>query len=199
MKNKFLLMTIAIMLSAMYSVAQVKGTITDKRDGKVYKTVKIGTQTWMAKNLNYSSGNSWCYEDSSSNCTKYGRLYDWETAKKVCPSGWHLPTDTEWTTLTANLGGEDAAGKKMKSTNGWNDYEGQNGNGINSGAFAGLPGGSRYGIGIFSNIGSIGEWWSSSEYDDLNAWYRGLYNSSDKLGIFNYYKVVGLSVRCIRN
>ena len=111
--------------------------LTDKRDGKTYKTVKIGTQEWMAENLAYkpSSGNYWAYDDDNSNVAKYGYLYDWETAKKVCPSGWHLPSDEEWTTLTDYLGGEDVAGTKMKSTSGWKE----DGNGTNESGFSALP------------------------------------------------------------
>ncbi|HIA36920.1 MAG TPA: hypothetical protein EYN89_09405, partial [Flavobacteriales bacterium] len=134
------------------------GQITDKRDGKTYKTVIIGTQEWMAENLAFkpSSGNYWAYDDNNSNVAKYGYLYDWETAQNVCPSGWHLPTDEEWTTLTDYLGGEEVAGTKMKSTSGWKD----NGIGTNESGFSGLPGGYRYDDGYYSSIGWSGLWWS---------------------------------------
>jgi uncharacterized protein (TIGR02145 family) len=83
------------------------GQLTDKRDGKTYKTVKIGNQVWMAENLAFkpSSGNYWAYDDDNSNVAKYGYLYDWETALDVCPAGWHLPSDKEWPVLTDYLGG----------------------------------------------------------------------------------------------
>jgi uncharacterized protein (TIGR02145 family) len=99
-------------------------TFTDPRDGQTYNIVQIGNQTWFAENLNYATGNSWCYDNNDSNCNIYGRLYDWQTALTACPSGWHLPSDAEWTVLTDYLGGDTVAGLKMKNTTGWNDYNG---------------------------------------------------------------------------
>jgi len=94
-------------------------------NGKAYKTVKIGDQEWMAENLAFrpSSGKYWSYNKSKSNVTKYGYLYDWETSQNVCPAGWHLPSDEEWTVLTDFLGGNEKAGIKMKSTSGWDKYK----------------------------------------------------------------------------
>lgn len=332
MKNKYLFMTIAILLFAVHTTAQVKGTFTDKRDGKVYKTVKIGTQTWMAQNLAYKvpietptakpkkvcnytalfeskkkfsysdekwsykyklfcnneydgyttvdvarrydseyeiaifgyknngeldvlncdwqigSGNiyynnnktpfakassveeagariiersyqnkeknaqpvaapatgCWAYNDDINNVAKYGYLYTYETAKNVCPAGWHLPSDAEWTTLTDYLGGEDAAGTKMKSTIGWKN----NKNGTNTSGFSGLPGGGNAYY-KFDKIGSIGYWWSSTRQNDYCSWGRCL-------GWLNDYSInrqgytvrvtnissgtlSALSVRCIKD
>ena len=171
------------------------GSFIDSRDKKTYKTVKIGEQIWLAENLNFSSGNSWCYDDNSSNCNKYGRLYDWETAKQVCPSGWHLPSGSEWTKLTDYLGGADGAGEKMKSTSGWKN----NGNGTNSSGFAGLPSGYRYSGGSFDNIGSFGYWWSSAEGSTTRAWYRGLYYFYGKVYRNDANEQNGLSVRCVKD
>ncbi len=168
--------------------------VTDKRDGKTYKTVKIGNQVWMADNLAYmpSIGNYWAYDDDNSNVAKYGYLYDWETAKNVCPSGWHLPSDEEWTTLTDYLGKD--AGTKMKSTSGWKG----NGNGTNESGFSGLPGGVRYSYGD-GNIGYYGFWWSSSQSNASIAWDRFL--SYDSSNVFRYgnSKEGGFSVRCLRD
>ena len=91
-------------------------TITDSRDGQIYPTVQIGSQCWLQKNMNYSTGSSRCYDNYASNCNTYGRLYDWQTVLGACPSGWHLPSDAQWTTLTTFLGGTGVAGGKMKST-----------------------------------------------------------------------------------
>lgn len=173
------------------------GQITDKRDGKSYKTIKIGSQVWMAENLAYKpgSGNYWAYGVDSSNVAKYGYLYEWETAKNVCPFGWHLPSEAEWTTLTDYLGGEDVAGTKMKSTSGWKE----DGNGTNESGFNGLPGGFRGSSGSYSLSLSLGSWWSSSQSDSNNAWARYLYYAFSFVSRHYYYKAGGLSVRCIKD
>jgi uncharacterized protein (TIGR02145 family) len=104
MKTKSLLITFAILIIALNSLAQLSGTITDSRDNKVYKTIKIGTQTWMAENLAYqASDGGWMYKDQSN--LAYGYLYTWETAKNSCPLGWHLPSKAEWEILATYLGG----------------------------------------------------------------------------------------------
>jgi len=119
-----------ITLLALFSIAVfAQDTFTDPRDGKKYKTAKIGKQTWMAQNLDYHGEDGFlglCYGDEPEekirkpeNCTKYGRLYDWNEAKKACPKGWHLPSDKEWQTLVDFAGGEKIAGKKLKAKSGW--------------------------------------------------------------------------------
>jgi TolB-like protein len=89
------------------------GTFTDSRDKKTYKTVVIGGNRYMVENLNYKKGKSWCYGNNNSNCDKYGRLYDWKTAKTVCPAGFHLPSRQEWNNLVTAVGGKEVAGKKL--------------------------------------------------------------------------------------
>jgi uncharacterized protein (TIGR02145 family) len=148
------------------------GEFVDIRDGKKYKTIKIGVQTWMAENLNYDAFGNKCYENDPANGEKYGRLYDWETAKKVCPPGWHLPSDVEWDMLIEILGNKKTAGKHLKAKSGWNDYRGESGNGTDTYGFTALPGG--YGIPNvgFKDIGNYGYWWSASESDASYAYYR---------------------------
>ena len=173
-------------------------TITDGRDEKVYKTVQIGSQVWMAENLNYVTGNNWCYDDNPSNCNIYGRLYDWQTANNACPSGWHLPSDAEWINLTDFLGGAIIAGGKLK-TMGTQYWESPNTDATNSSCFSGIPGGTRLFNGSFGNLGKRSEWWSSTEFGS-NAWARYLgYNFGD-IGAANYGdKADGRSVRCVKN
>jgi len=183
---------------------QQKEIFTDNRDGKKYKTVKIGTQTWMAENLNYYAIGSMCYNNISSNCDKYGRLYDWNTAMKACPRGWHLPSNDDWRKLLIFVDGERYAGKKLKSKNGWNGCSG--GNGSDSYGFSALPGGAAWqdssGI-VFGTIGSSSEWWSSSsEYwaaGLLIAYAPSLTCNSDSLTLEYRYEKCLQSIRCIKD
>jgi uncharacterized protein (TIGR02145 family) len=175
----------------------VEGTFTDSRDGKVYKTVTIGTQTWMAENLSYkpSSGNYWAYNNMESVAKSFGYLYDWETAKKVCPAGWHLPSDAEWTTLTDNLGGTDSAGGKLKQTYCWDV---PNINATNSSGFRALPGGIHYND-VFSSFGSNGYWWTSSDDGMSYSWLRIMYSNNAMVFKSHNYTLNGLSVRCVKD
>jgi len=174
-------------------------TLIDSRDGKKYRIARIGTLTWMAENLNYDVPNvdkDKCYGNNSANCDKYGRLYDWSTAKQACPAGWHLPSDAEWTRLTDYVGGSKKAGKKLKSTSGWN---GKKGNGTDEHGFSALPGGFGNSGGDFYNAGYYGNWWSATEGSASLAWGRYMYynnegadrNSNDKTNLF--------SARCLQD
>ena len=195
-------------------------------DGNVYKTVTIGPQQWMAENLKvskYSDGTTipnitdntqwqndtsgaWSYHNNdSANNAKYGKLYNWYAVsptkngnKNVCPTGWHVPTDAEWTVLTDYLGGESVAGGKMKEVGTiiWNS---PNTEATNTSLFTGLPGGYRYSAGGYSLIGGSGNWWSSSENVTSDAWARYLLSYSGGALRLNYYKRNGLSVRCLRD
>ncbi|MDR0331294.1 MAG: fibrobacter succinogenes major paralogous domain-containing protein, partial [Chitinispirillales bacterium] len=171
---------------------------TDPRDGHIYRTVKIGGQTWMAENLNYKTENSWCYDNDESNGKKYGRLYTWETAQTVCPSGWHLPSREEWGNLVEAAGGYKVAGKKLKSKTGWDDRDdGTSGNGTDEFGFSALPGGYRvYSDGSFYYVGYYGYWWSATEYGSGDADNRDMGYNYDYVGENYDGKSNGFSVRC---
>ncbi|MDR0517446.1 MAG: fibrobacter succinogenes major paralogous domain-containing protein [Fibromonadaceae bacterium] len=181
---------------------------TDSRDGKTYKTVKIGAQIWMAENLNYDAPGSKCYENDPANGEKYGRLYDWKTAMEACPAGWHLPSNEEWDELYRFVDGDTGtkspykskiAGKFLKSKEGWNDDEGKSGNGEDKFGFSALPGGFGYSGGGFGIVGDIGYWWSASEGNSGSAYYRGMYYYSEGAR-YSFDGKRGLrSVRCVQD
>ncbi len=182
------------------------GYFTDARDGQEYGYKIIGSQTWMAENLNYETVNSWWYDNNSSNGDVYGRLYTWDAALTACPAGWHLPSDNEWKTMEMYLGmsqseaegmgwrGTDE-GKKMKSTSGCF----YNGNGTNSSGFTALPGGQHDSGGSSYDLGFYGYWWSSTEYSGTGARYRGLDCDHDDVYRDATDKTKGFSVRCLKN
>ncbi len=201
------------------------GYLPDSRDGQVYRTITIGTQTWMAQNLNYAynegTATSYCYSGDTSNCTTYGRLYTWSAAmdsaavfsangsgcgygvtctatepvRGVCPAGWHLPTNAEFETLIAAVGGDEVAGKKLKSGSGWDG----GGNGSDTYGFSALPAGFRYSGGDFDYAGSGAHFWSATEYAAYGARYMGLDYYSDDANLSNFSKNLAFSVRCVLN
>ena len=195
-------------------------------DGNNYPTVRIGStksgfQTWMGKDLNVGiridknqtqANNSiiekYCFHDSAEYCTIYGGLYVWDEAMQfvttqgtqgICPAGWHIPTNTEWSTLTESIGGEAVAGGNMKET-GYVHWMSPNAGATNSSGFTALPAGYRNFDGtFFLNIWQDSYWWSSNEYDATNAthWYASFITSYN--GWANFSKNFGLSVRCLKN
>ena len=191
-------------------------------DNNNYPIVLIGDQTWMAENLKVGvridgmqeqidneTIEKHCYNDSDSFCVIYGGLYEWDEAMQyeatggvqgICPAGWHLPTNAEWTTLTDNLGGEYFAGGKLKET-GTIHWNSPNEGATNESGFTALPGGYRYVDGIFSYFGYDGGWWSSSEAEGIpsSAWGRSIYYSNNEVFTYYRYKVDGYSVRCLRD
>ena len=179
----------------------VMGVMIDSRDGQTYKTVTIGTQVWMAENLNYETTNSYCYDDDPSNCSKYGRLYTWAAATTACLIGWHLPSDDEWNTLFTAVGGDSIAGKMLKSAGGWNDNYGTSGNGTDTYAFSALPAGVRiYGDWGYDYEGTVAHFWSSSTEGGFDGVYNVLmgygYDDAD-LDYTDKYN--GYSVRCVKD
>jgi uncharacterized protein (TIGR02145 family) len=186
------------------------GTVKDLRDGQMYKTVKIGNQVWMAENLNYETADSYCYAHSASYCTKYGRLYTWAVAISACPSGWHLPTKTEWNTLFTAIGGQSVAGTKLKSTSGWHGVHEINngtyefyeiGNGTDEFSFSALPAGYRYAYGDHLALGDKAYFWSSTErdYDDFCAFRVLLSYLDGNVDLHDEFKKSGYSVRCLKD
>jgi len=176
-----------------------KGTFTDPRDGKTYKTVKIGKQTWLAENLNYDASGCKCYENNPANADKYGRLYNWETAKKACPPGWHLPNFLEWQELVNFAGGLVIAERKLKASSGWNYYNGMPGNGTDEFGFSALPGGDGSLEGDFGGAGNTGSWWSSTEYNASGACALDMHRDGSGIVIACYYKTYLYSVRCVQD
>jgi uncharacterized protein (TIGR02145 family) len=221
------------------------GTITDA-DGNTYNTITIGTQCWMKENLkttkyndgtdipNLSDNTAWAgsttgaycdYNNTSSNSTIYGRLYNWYTVdnnvatkvqsnggKNVCPTGWHVPDDTEWTTLTDYLtnngygyeGSGSDIGKSIASTSGWSasgtpGWIGNDQASNNISGFSALPGGYRELIGTFNVVGSDGCWWSSTEYTTPVAWRRVVTYANTDVYRDQSFKQLGSSVRCMRD
>jgi uncharacterized protein (TIGR02145 family) len=201
----------------------VKSTFTDSRNGQTYKTVKIGSQTWMVENLNMEAGTSWCYGDDDSNCDAYGRLYDWAMAKTICPAGWKLPDTADWNRLGAAVGGQSShladrelvniswlgAGTKLKSTSGWNDFcdvgeQCKSGNGTDDYGFSALPGGGRVvfnDVGRFGNAGTDGYWWTVTKVGDYDAaaYHRDMAENRDSMDEYAGIESYGFSVRCLKD
>jgi uncharacterized protein (TIGR02145 family) len=201
-------------------------TMTDQ-EGNIYKTITIGTQTWMAENLRttkYRNGNditqvtsntawvnagisgigAYCnYNNTINNDTiaTFGRLYNWFTLsdiRNIAPSGWHVPTEAELTTLFTFLGGISVAGGKLKES-GTSHWVSPSMGGNNSSGFTALPGGCRIGDGTFMDILYVGNWWSSSGYNITSAFCFYLNFEYDNIFALDYNKDMGLAIRCVRD
>ncbi len=183
--------------------AEKSQPLIDTRDGKEYNTMRLFSKTWMAANLNHKpqTGNSWCYDNNNSNCDKYGRLYDWNTAMAVCPDGWHLPTPKEWDLLdkiTESSGYDELS--KLKAKSGWNDNaygSVKNGNGTDDYGFSALPGGG-YRDGRFFDVGNNGIWWVADE-PPYGGSVRSMERGNGRLAPGGQDKSNGYSVRCARD
>jgi uncharacterized protein (TIGR02145 family) len=211
------------------------GTSTVTYDGVTYNTVQIGDQCWLKENLrttkyndgtsitNITNNSTWtsttsgaycCYSNNTSNCTTYGALYNWYAVNtgKLCPSGWHVPTDGEWKTLEMSLGmtqaeadatgwrGTDQGSKLAGNASLWTDGALDQNVNFGTSGFSALPGGERsFSDGSFNDLGNYGNWWSSTEYAGSGAWDRNLYYDNARVYRFNYVKSHGYSVRCLRD
>ena len=199
------------------------GTLLDTRDGQSYRTVQIGSQVWMAQNLNYAGTGTTvgtCFNNSNDSCAKYGRLYTWTEAmagassssttpsgiQGVCPSEWHVPSDDEWTTIQTFVNPSNTiTGSKLKSTSGWLPDEVGPGNGTDYYGFRALPGGVRTDMGAFKSVDSVGFWWSTTVMSGSTngAYSRAIYNDENLDAALyvsqNDIRNQGYSVRCISN
>ena len=190
-------------------------------DGNTYDTLRLGTQVWMLENLKTTRYNdstlillvtdatlwiklatpAYCwYKNDTTYKDNFGALYNWAAVNtgKLCPAGWHVPTDYEWSRLSAFLGGEAIAGDKLKVSDAsvWID---PNNGATNEYCFSALPGGERSANGSFSGDGYYGTWWSSTENGTYDAWYRLIYSTSSNIFRYDHAKRGGFSVRCIKN
>ncbi|PWJ68306.1 MULTISPECIES: fibrobacter succinogenes major paralogous domain-containing protein [unclassified Fibrobacter] len=182
--------------------------LKDPRDNQEYRTVQIGTQTWMAENLSYETEGSFCYTRFGYDCRKYGRFYSWDVAKDVCPVGWHLPTAEEFDQLFAAVGGRDSAGIKLKSSDGWSHY----GNGSDEFGFNATPSGFRDYRGRFDRQTMYAYLWSATDAAELSTDEAAASAGPSKkavgvhmmagrkdVSVYPYAKDFGLSVRCVKD
>ncbi len=234
--NAWVLMPVSSSSSAANSSSSVIvsfGEFQDIRDKQSYKTVVIDSQTWMAQNLNYGDseattslkGGSWCYENSTDSCAKYGRLYTWAAAMRIdsayqhlnagfiiksphhgiCPIGWHLPDSTEWAKLmllvSENNGGEGVS-TSLKSTMGWN-ADSDAAIGTDLFGFSALPAGYRNNEAKFYDAGFSTYFWMPMEEDGYGTLSRAraesIYNTSYRITMFSSDKTKAYSVRCIKD
>ena len=208
--------------SAVFNPKVTYGTMTDQ-DGNVYKTVTIGTQTWMAENLrttkyndgtaipNVSGEIAWKLLSTDAYCNysntikndslgTYGRLYNWYAVKtgKLAPKGWHVPSDAEWTQLTTYLGGTSVAGGKLKETGPTHWYT-PNTDATNESGFTALPAGQRSTNGVFFLVTTYGYFWTATESSAKSALNRNVSYDNGKVSGFSYDKLMGMSVRCVKD
>lgn len=210
--------------NAQFNSGLTYDTVSDS-DNNVYKTITIGTQTWMAENLrttkyrngesipevtsntewkNLTSGAYSNYGNTSDvdAIATFGRLYNWfavTDSRNLAPTGWHVATDADWTTLTTFLGGESVAGGKLKET-GTTHWNSPNTGADNSTGFTALPAGRReYTDGSFINIGFNGFWWTSSAYNPDYSWYRQINYDGAIVNPANFHKQYGFAIRCVKD
>jgi len=179
-------------------------SMMDSRDKQIYSIIKVGTQIWMAENMRYNAPGSWLNSDNPN--IRYGRLYNWETAKKACPAGWHLASDEEWKALEVVMGMEKSVaeqegwrgateGTKMKSKKGWDDEaNGTNNLGINI-----LPAGDCSASGRCLGLGASTSFWTSTSIDATSARNRHFDSGKEQINRYTNDKKIGLSCRCVKD
>jgi uncharacterized protein (TIGR02145 family) len=218
--------TVAILIISILLINSCKkdeDSVIKDGDGNVYSTVTIGTQVWLKENLkttNYNDGTSiplvtekavwnnlstpaYCWYDNNEASYKniYGALYNWYSVNtaKLCPTGWHVPTNTEWTALVTFLGGENVAGDKLRES-GTAHWSSPNTGATNETGFTALPGGCRFdGNIMFFNIRNSGFWWSSTEFNTTSARSMSMFSVIHGIDPWVDLKTWGFSVRCIKD
>jgi len=217
----FVIIMFLMLFSGCFKNDEDLSSVTDI-DGNIYMTVTIGTQVWMSQNLRttkYRNGDpitlvtdsaQWCNLSTGAHCyyvnhtiyaSSFGRLYNWyavNDSRNICPSGWHIPSDAEWTLLATYLGNDSLVGGKLKET-GTLHWKTPNNGATNSTGWAGLPGGGRDALGSFIGMGVDGCWWSSTASTAIDAWSRLIL--SYRAGFYreDSDKKIGFSVRCLKN
>lgn len=174
------------------------GYFIDGRDGQKYTIAEFGDDIWMTSNLNYGSNRSMCYNASTKNCEKYGKLYYINNATHACPDGWHLPTKEEWDALIKIAGGKHNGGLKLKSTSGWK----KKGNGNNKLGFNALPAGNKTDyLNKFKGIGEVTFWWGNSISNFCSIGHSYIISLNNYTNKINYYCMVpgqaAYSIRCV--
>jgi uncharacterized protein (TIGR02145 family) len=224
MKNLLHISFLFLLITLIYSCKKSNDTVIQDGDGNIYTSVKIGPQIWLVENLKttrYNDGSPipkvadfftwsitnsdafcWYANDSSTYKPSFGALYNWYAVDKgkLCPKGWHVPSNDEWTALTAYLGGLSASSGKLKES-GTLHWNSPNSESTNSSGFTALPGGYRsYSDGAFFSKGDNGSWWSSSPGPVFGAWMRAMtnYETTDVREISTYLEY-GISVRCLKD
>ncbi|MEN8118913.1 MAG: FISUMP domain-containing protein [Bacteroidota bacterium] len=185
---KLIYSIIVLLLAFNQTFAQQTGTLKDERDGKVYKTIKIGQQVWMAENLAHKpdTGNFWAYNNNENNIAIYGYLYDWETAKQIAPPGWHLPTKEEFEILLNNYNGENQKTYLALIKEGSSQMN------IIFGGWCGKN--NR-----FKGKNNIASYWTTDGREGTGIWNCGLNSTVKMIKMFKLVPTVGLSVRLIKD
>jgi uncharacterized protein (TIGR02145 family) len=174
-------------------------------DGNTYKTVNIGTQTWMAENLkvthkrNGAAITSFCYNDNQDDCELFGRLYTWEISLEVCPDGWHLPSDEEWRQLEIELGlsAEESLLTGWRGTDHGTQLKAGGSSGFDA-LLAGYKDGTVFWNGEYFDIGYFAAFWSRSQIDSLRAMGYFIHVNSEKVLRSAYDKTSAFSIRCVK-
>lgn len=194
------LLGLTMLTVGVASPVEEKGEFTDVRDGQVYLPVEIGGMTWFARDLNFPTPNSYCYDGKAGNCGKYGPLYRWEASLSACPVGWHLSTEYEWQAMEvsvglpfeeleyrSNRGTDQGARLKRGGDTGFETtYGGWRGYGDEEGS-------------KFKALGKNAAYWTATEADMNHAWHRDIDTGDDMIWRSRVVKTYALSVRCVKN